>query len=166
MEGAGAPYVAAFAFEGTEAGNLQIGLGELVIVTDSSREDWWIGHRAGDPSDSGSFPKAYVKPAPEPEPAPEPADVGSADAAPQTNAAGSKPTAEEGVPPAAATASDATAAKAAAEAKAAAFLAGPAHVACAKLALPAATAAQEALQGLLPFEKDNEVLFVAIFHDL
>ena len=53
MEGAGAPYVAAFAFEGTEAGNLQIGLGEVVIVTDSSREDWWIGHRAGDPCNHG-----------------------------------------------------------------------------------------------------------------
>ena len=128
MEGAGAPYVAAFAFAGTEPGNLSLAAGEIVLVTDSSREDWWLGHRAGNPSDSGSFPKAYVKPAPEPEPAPEPADVGSADA-PQTNAAGSKPTAEEGVPPAAATASDATAAKAAAEAKAAAFLAGPAHVA-------------------------------------
>lgn len=33
--------------------------------------DWWIGHRAGDPSAKGAFPKAYVKAA-EPEPEPEP----------------------------------------------------------------------------------------------
>lgn len=57
-----AMHVAAFGYDPQgQAGCIALSVGERVAVTDSSREDWWIGHRAGDASATGSFPKAYVK---------------------------------------------------------------------------------------------------------
>ena len=51
---------------------IKLAAGEEVVVTDSSRPDWWVGHRTSEPSRTGSFPAAYVVPAPETEPEPEP----------------------------------------------------------------------------------------------
>ena len=51
-------------------------------MTDSSREDWWIGYRLVVPSDHGSFPRAYVTQAPAQAPAPAPAPAPAAVSAP------------------------------------------------------------------------------------
>ena len=45
-------------------GCIALSAGDRVIVTDSTREDWWIGYRAADQSNTGSFPKAFVAAAP------------------------------------------------------------------------------------------------------
>ena len=58
-------YVAAHAFDPQgQAGCIALAAGEAVVVTDNSREDWWQGFRTAEPGKLGSFPKAYVQPAP------------------------------------------------------------------------------------------------------
>jgi hypothetical protein len=58
-------YVAAFDYDPQgQAGCIALTAGEAVVVTDASREDWWIGYRAAEPSAEGAFPKAFMKAAP------------------------------------------------------------------------------------------------------
>ena len=68
-------YVAAHAFDPClwakplhlqrgQAGCIALAAGEAVVVTDNSRDDWWQGFRTAEPGKLGSFPKAYVQPAP------------------------------------------------------------------------------------------------------
>jgi hypothetical protein len=47
------------------AGCIPLAVGDVVVVVDDSREDWWRGHVAGaEPPTVGSFPKAFVAPSP------------------------------------------------------------------------------------------------------
>eukprot|EP01045_Picozoa_sp_COSAG04_P059677 COSAG04_NODE_29719_length_267_cov_0.619048_1_plen_71_part_01 len=67
-----ARYVAKHAFDPQgRAECIALAAGDTVVVTDSSRADWWIGHRESDASQSGSFPAAYVQPAAEAEAPPQ-----------------------------------------------------------------------------------------------
>ena len=55
-------YVAAHTFDPQgQASCIALVAGEGVVVTDSSRDDWWQGYRVAEPTELGSFPKAYVK---------------------------------------------------------------------------------------------------------
>lgn len=55
-------YVAAHTFDPQgQACCIALAAGEAVVVTDSSRDDWWQGYRVTEPAKLGSFPKAYVK---------------------------------------------------------------------------------------------------------
>ena len=59
-------------------GCIALTAGETVVVSDGSRDDWWVGYTTANPSVAGHFPRLYVRPAahnpqPELEPEPEPA---------------------------------------------------------------------------------------------
>eukprot|EP01048_Picozoa_sp_COSAG05_P024574 COSAG05_NODE_5840_length_1076_cov_1.149437_1_plen_237_part_10 len=77
-------YVAAYDYDPAGlAGCISLAVGEAVVVTEASREDWWVGYTQGNPSVVGHFPKTYVRQQsqpglaePEPEPELEPASVG------------------------------------------------------------------------------------------
>eukprot|EP01048_Picozoa_sp_COSAG05_P013352 COSAG05_NODE_1414_length_4943_cov_9.634806_3_plen_885_part_00 len=78
-------FVATFDYD--PAGNpncIALSAGDRITVMDTSREDWWIGYKAGEgPASAGSFPKAFVAPAPVPSPALEPAPGPAPEPAPE-----------------------------------------------------------------------------------
>jgi hypothetical protein len=44
-------------------GCLALAAGDLIVLTDSSDDDWWFGQQHSDPSLTGAFPRSFVAPA-------------------------------------------------------------------------------------------------------
>eukprot|EP01046_Picozoa_sp_COSAG06_P093448 COSAG06_NODE_39637_length_410_cov_1.045016_1_plen_101_part_01 len=50
-----------YAYEAEDETNITIAVGDVVVVSDKSDDDWWEGHVEGKPEKVGFFPASFVE---------------------------------------------------------------------------------------------------------